>query len=318
MDFLPLSDSAARQVIDSTTIFLEYRRAKAQAGRFAGGMYWKRQGEYEYLVKTRPDNSQQRLGSRNPDTEQAHLAFTRHKQDAETRLRALQGALKEAQRLNKAVKAGRVPELVVALLAALDGAGLLSHFTVVGTHALYAYEAAAGVRIAQGALATQDVDLLWDAGRRVQFLIDIERADTSMLRLLQTVDASFQRKDSHPETAINARGFEVDFLQREPVDGDPHPFRFSEEEDDLMPIQALRASALTSAPKFEHVVISATGKMALMRTISPVTFIGFKRWLSESAPGRDPIKRRRDASQASIVQQLLDDGLLLAESGTPA
>lgn len=68
--------------------------------------------------------------------------------------------LKEAERLNKAVKAGRVPNMVVALLQTLDEAGLEQHFAVVGTHALYAFEAAAGVRIVQGALATQDVDLL--------------------------------------------------------------------------------------------------------------------------------------------------------------
>jgi hypothetical protein len=35
---------------------------------------------------------------------------------------------------------------IVSLLQTLEEAGLGQHFTVVGTHALYAYEAAAGVR----------------------------------------------------------------------------------------------------------------------------------------------------------------------------
>ena len=293
------------------TVYAEHRRVQAEAKKYAGGMYWKRQGDYEYLVKTMPDNRQQRLGPLSDATERTYQAFTQQKQEAESRLRSLRDALNEAERLNKAVKAGRVPSVVVALLQTLDEAGLGQHFAVVGTHALYAFEAAAGVRIVQGALATQDVDLLWDARRRVQFVTDLERIDTSMLRVLQRVDPTFRRKDLHNETAINDRGFEVDFLRRMPEGGDPHPFRFSADEDDLWPVQALRASVLTESPKFEHVVISATGKMALMKTIAPATFVEFKRWMAESAPQRPQAKRRRDLRQAAIVQALLDEGLLV-------
>lgn len=311
MDYLPIPDNAARQVIDAMTVFAEHRRVQAEAKKYAGGMYWKRQGDYEYLVKTMPDNRQQRLGARSDETERTYQAFTQRKQETETRLRSLRDALKEAERLNKAVKAGRVPSVVVALLHTLDEAGLGQHFAVVGTHALYAYEAAAGVRIVQGALATQDVDLLRDARHRVQFMTDLERLDTSMLRVLQRVDSTFRRKDLHNETAINDRGFEVDFLRRVPEGADPHPFRFSADEDDLWPVQVLRASVLTEAPKFEHVVISATGKMAFMKTVAPATFVAFKRWMAESAPQRPQPKRRRDLRQATVVQALLDEGLLV-------
>lgn len=314
MDYLPIPDNAARQVIDSMTVFTEHRRAQTEAMKYAGGMYWKRQGEHEYLVKTAQDNRQQRLGPRSADTERTYQAFTQRKQEAESRVRSLRDALKEAERLNKAVKAGRVPQIVVGLLQTLEDAGLGQHFTVVGTHALYAYEAAAGVRIVQGALATQDVDLLWDARRRVQFVTDLGRIDSSMLQVLQRVDPSFRRKESHNETAINDRGFEVDFLRRVPIQGDPHPFRFSPDEEDLWPVQAVRASVLTEAPKFEYPVTSATGKMAMMRTVSPQTFVAFKHWMAESAPQRPQLKRRRDLRQAGIVQALLNEGLLVTEA----
>jgi hypothetical protein len=213
MDYLPIPDNAARQVIDSMAVFAEHQRVQAEAKKYAGGMYWKRQGNHEYLVKTMPDNRQQRIGPRSDETELTYQAFTQRKQETESRLRSLRDALKEAERLNKAVKAGRVPSVVVALLQTLDDVRLGTHFSVVGTHALYAYEAAAGVRIVQGALTTQDVDPLWDARRRVQFVTDLERIDTSMLRVLQRVDPTFRRKDLHNETAINDRGFEVDFLR---------------------------------------------------------------------------------------------------------
>src|SRR5262245_17238545 len=145
MDFLPLPDGAARQLIDSTTVFDEYRRVHAQARTYSGGMYWKRQGEYEYLVKTQPDGLQRRIGRRSPETEPTYTTFTRKKAESEDRLRSLRAALKDSERLNKALKVGRVPSPVLAVLDAIEDAGLGEHFVVVGTHALYAYETAAGV-----------------------------------------------------------------------------------------------------------------------------------------------------------------------------
>lgn len=314
MDYIPLSDNAARQVIDSTTIFDEFVRVKAQARPYTGGMYWKHQGEYEYLVKTSPDNRQRRVGPRSPETEKIHAEFTVRKRELEARLKSLRGALTDAERLNKALKAGRVPSVVVSVLQTLEDAGLGQHFTVVGTHALYAYETAAGVRIVQGALATMDVDLLWDARQRVRFITDLGKLDSSMLRVLQRADATFLRKEGQAETAINAKGFEVDFLRRQPEGDDPHPFRFSDDEDDLWPVQAVRASVLTNAPRFDHVVISATGRMTLMRTIAPESFVEFKRWMAAKVPQRLESKRRRDLRQADIVQTLLDEGLLMPQA----
>jgi hypothetical protein len=318
MDYLPLSDNAARQVIDASTIFEEWRRVEKEARPYVGGMYWKRQGEYEYLVKTLPDNRQTRIGPRSARTEAIFKDFTERKTAIEARLKSLQQALKEAGRLNKALKAGRVPSKVVAVLQALEDAGLGEHFRVVGTHALYAYETAAGVRIVQGALATQDVDLLWDAGRRVSFVTTMAKLDQSMLQVLQKAEPSFRRKQGQAETAIDDKGFEVDFLRRENVDGDPHPFRFSGAEDDLWPVQAKRAAVLTSSPLFEHLVISATGRMALMRTIDPAVFVSFKRWMAENAQNRPEQKRRRDARQADIVEGLLKEGLLQTQVPTAA
>jgi hypothetical protein len=84
-------------------------------------------------------------------------------------------------------------------------------------------------------------------------------------------------------------------------------------------VQAVRAGVLTNAPRFEQVVIAATGRMTLMRTIAPETFIEFKRWMAANVPQRLESKRRRDLRQAGIVQTLLDQGLLPvnALSATP-
>lgn len=309
--YIPLPDDAARQTIDAMSLWQEFTRVRLRHHSYAGGMYWKVENGYEYLVKTQARGRQQRLGRRSADTERIHAEFHRQKAALEPRLKALKQQLLTAQRLNRAVRAGRVPAIVVDILNAFDTAGLAPHFIVVGTHALYAYEAAAGVRIMPQTLATQDVDLLWDARKRVRFLADMAALGKPVLQVLQGVDPSFQRRELHNETAINDRGFMVDFLRRPIQDGDPHPFRFSDAEDELWPVQALRANILTESPPFEHIVIGATGRMALMRTISPSVFVRFKQWLA-GQPSREPLKRQRDLHQARIVQQLMDEGLLLA------
>jgi hypothetical protein len=288
-------------------LFLEHRRVRAEALKFAGGMYWKRQGGYEYLVKTTVDNQQQRLGSRTDETQRSYLAFTQRENDTESRLKSLRGALNEAERLNKALKVGHAPAIVVALLQAIDDAGLGQHFAVVGTHALFAYEAAAGVRIDAGKLAAQGVDALWDARRRVELVTDLESIDSSILQVLKRVDSTFRLKGLRSETAINDRGFEVVFLLRVPADVDPQACPVAANEAGLRSVPTVWAPEPTAVPGFEHLVISVTGKMALMRTISPKAFIEVKRWMAESVPDRPQLERQRDLRQADIVQSLFDE-----------
>lgn len=311
MNHLPLPDNAARQAIDSEAIFREWLRVAHEAKKFAGGMYFKREGPYEYLVKTSPDNRQTRLGVRDEKTEETLKAFTEGKRRTEDRLKSLRESLREAERLNKALRVGRVPNLVVDVLNELELAGLGAYFTVVGTHALYAYEAAASVRFEAGALATQDVDLLWDARKRVQFASTMAKLDTSLLNLLKRADSSFQRIEGQIESAVNDKGFMVDFLRRMAAEGDPHPFRFTEDEGDLWPVQAQRAEDFLNAPRYERVVFSTTGRMALMRTVAPAVFVAFKRWMA-GLDNRPAGKRRRDLRQADVVQQLLDERVLEA------
>jgi len=93
------------------------------------------------------------------------------------------------------------------------------------------------------------------------------------------------------------------------TEGDPHPFRFTDDEGDLWPVQAQRAEAFLNAPRYERVVFSVTGRMALMRTVSPSVFVAFKRWMAE-LDSRPAGKRRRDQLQADIVQQMLDEKAL--------
>jgi hypothetical protein len=306
VDYILLEDDVLRQTIDASTVWREWRRVKAQYQDYAGGMSWKTEHGYEYLIKIKSKGKRERVGPRTAETEKVFDEFHKRKTALAERLRVLDAEVRKHERLNKAVRAGRVPSIVIDILNAMDAAGIGHHFVVVGTHALYAYEAAAGVRVMPGAMATQDVDLLWDARRKVRFMADMKLTGMSMLELLQGVDPTFERKELGNETAINAKGFMVEFLRRMPQDGDPHPFKLSEAEEDLWPVQAPRANVLTEAPRFEQPIMGTTGRMALMRTIAPQTFVDFKHWLSAQG-SREPLKRSRDLRQARIVENLLAD-----------
>jgi hypothetical protein len=212
-NYIPLNEIAIRQQIDSSAVFEEYARAASDAQRVSGGMYWKKQGKYEYLVKTQRDGRQKRVGPRTIETESTYERFTTEKHAAEERLAALKAAVGEAERLNKALRVGRAPKLLVSILNVLEGNGLSARFTVVGAHALYAYEASAGVRFVSGALATQAVDMLSDAGKSLEFFAESVKLDTSMLTLLQKVDSSFRHKITELSTVVNNRGFEVNAVQ---------------------------------------------------------------------------------------------------------
>ena len=303
-----LSSAITRQYIDAVAVFDALAEATFEAAHVRGGMYWHAgpasSPDSKYLVRTTPAGAETSLGARTPETQAIYDKFTQRKQESSARLAGLKAALDQQQRMNRALRVGRVEPLVVALLNRLASTQLSPHFRVVGTHALYAYEAAAGVRLAAETLATRDFDLLWDTRKRIIFSTQLARVDSSMLGVLKKVDATFRMRQSQKYTAVNKDGFEVDIIRREQTGGDPHPIKLSDEDEDFWVVQAHRANVLLDSPGFSTVIVATNGTMARMNTVHPATFVAFKRWLAGQAD-RDPLKRRRDVLQADAVQELL-------------
>ena len=283
---LETSASISRQYIDAVAVFEALEEALEEAAQVRGGMYWHAgpptSPDAKYLVRTTPAGAETSLGSRTAELDAIYTRFTQRKRESAERVSGLQAALMQQQRLNRALRVGRVDPLVVALLNRLASTKLSEHFRVVGTHALYAYEAAAGVRLDAEALATRDIDLLWDTRKRIIFSTQLARVDSSMLGVLKKVDATFRIRKGQKYTAVNKDGFEVDIIRRE-----------------------RRANVLLDSPAYSAVIVASNGSMARMNTVHPATFVAFKRWLSTQAE-RDALKRRRDALQADTVQELLE------------
>jgi hypothetical protein len=306
------SAQVARQYIDALAVFEALEDARLESAQVRGGMYWhagrSKSPESSYLVRTTPAGAETSLGLRTPEREAMYEKFTQRKNASAGRVKGLEAALALQYRLNRALRVGRVDPLVVALLSRIDSAGLSAHFRVVGTHALHAYETAANVRMEAEAMATRDIDLLWDARKRIVFWTRLARRDSSMIGLLKKVDPSFRIRKSQKYTAVNQDGFEVDIIRREQKGDDPHPLRLSDDEDDFWVAQAKRAHVLLDSPGFSAVVVASNGRMARMNTVHPLTFVAFKRWLA-AQPSREASKRGRDALQADAVAHLASEYL---------
>jgi hypothetical protein len=306
LETIDLPDDASRQYIDARSAFTARSQAQAKAREHRGGMVWKTVSGYEYLIRTSTRGAQKSLGPRSSQTEQIYEKFTSGKHAAEERLSALKAALERHQKMNRALRVGRTPKIIVDILNMLEANGLSDSFMIIGTNALYAYETAAGVRINERHLATRDVDLLWDNRRKLSIAVQEGPLADGMLGLLKKIDRSFAMRTDQLYTAVNKDGYEVDILRRHGPRAETEPERFSQQADDFWVVKARNADWLLSAPKFREVVVSSNGNMAQMVTVDPRAFCLFKLWMAEQKD-RDPLKRRRDVNQAKVILKLIQE-----------
>jgi hypothetical protein len=313
--WVSLSENQLRELVNAQATWRAFTAARRDAAQVRGSMSWKTVGNGTYLIRHSPTGAQKSLGPRDAQTESIYTKFRERKTSAETRLASLKGRLEEQRKLNRLYRVGRTPLVVVRALAALEAADLADKFLVIGTHALYAYETAAGVLIDSSATATRDLDLLFDARKRIAFATTLDKSeDKSLIGVLKKADPTFRVMRDQLQTAVNDDGFEIDIIRRRAVQGDPHPLQMSDNEDDFWAVQIDDGDKLTAGRKFEQLVVAANGEMASMRTLHPLDFVRLKLKLS-TLPGRDPLKAPKDRLQADVVQGLCDE-FLVPPTGT--
>ena len=285
VNLVELSEAQTRQYIDAESAWRALQDARLAATEVRGSMMWRTQNGRRYLIRVAATGGQTSLGPASPENELIYERFMARKTAVQSRQSQLQEVLQQHIRLNRALRVGRVPNVVVDALNALARAGLQNHFLTVGTHALYAYETACGVRVQTEATATQDIDLLLDTRKYLQFASTMQRLDTSLLSIFQKVDKTFVLREDQKYTAVNASGFEIDVIRRSAQTGagtDPHPDE-----------------------RFSQMVVATNGNMATMHAPAPESFVRIKTALGQQRD-RDPLKSRKDSLQARVVTQLLD------------
>lgn len=98
-------------------------------------MMWRTQAGHRYLIRVAASGGQTSLGPNSMEREQIYERFVARKAALKSRQKQLRQTVAQHTRVNRALRVGRVPNVVVDTLNALAMAGLKEHFLTVGTHA---------------------------------------------------------------------------------------------------------------------------------------------------------------------------------------
>ena len=287
----PLTDQQRLFLVESTQLYEPWVKAIQHAASFKYGMKWMTVRGKDYLYRlTDAKGNGKSLGPRSPATEAMFNEFNEARIRAKDRLASLDDRIKSQARLNKAVFLGRLPNIVGDILHALNLSQAHDDFRLVGTYAIYAYEAMAGVQLKMELLATGDVDLLYDS-RKSLSLASKNPEGNGLLGLLRKVDKSFEISDMETLRVINKTGFMVNLIT-----------------PDLEAVEEPNLYWLANAPCHDIAVITANGMPVNARVPDPRAFVIHKAWLSQQK-NRDPVMKQRDFSQSKMVFDLIADYL---------
>ena len=307
MAFTDLSNTQSMQLTNALQVWRGVGSARSATYAHRGSMKWRTINGTDYLLHVSPQGSQHSLGPRDPETEKVHDKFTKGKAESEARLKSLKEQLKQAIAVNRALRVGRVPNILIDVLNSIEKAGLKDHFMVIGTNALYAFETQCAVRFDNDVVATLDLDILWDSRKSIKLAVTKKIQKEGLLGILKKADKSFELIDDQKYTAINSEGYMVDLIR--PGDQDlmrdeGFPKSLSKLPEDFWAVKIPTADWLLSAPKFREVVVGVNGKMAEMITVDPRAYVIYKTWLSKKKD-REPQKKGRDFAQAKAVADLI-------------
>ena len=307
MSFNELTDNQRRVYIDTVQVYGAYLDAMEKNRSYRGGMHWKKVKGKEYLFRSRGRYGHgESLGPRSPETEEILANFQAGKQQMKERLDSLRARLDEQARVCKAALIQRVPSVVTGILRLLAQHEMLGrNLVVIGTNALYAYEAAGGVSFDTPIMATEDMDILWDTRSKLTLAANRNIVGTGLIGILRKADRSFEASGAQRFRAINKDGYMVDLIKPLPRNalqrGKPSTLG---ESGDLVATELRNLQWLVSSPKFSQVVIGQDGYPALMIVPDPRAFALHKLWMS-GEEDREPVKKVRDRDQAVAVAKLM-------------
>ncbi|MEJ8571750.1 nucleotidyltransferase domain-containing protein [Microbaculum marinum] len=309
IEFQELNNDQRREAANTEQRFVVFTEARKRADGYRGSMVFSGTNGHEYLLRSYYDprsgvRRQKSLGPRSAETERLKAEYDSGRAAAKDRLAAAREAIERQAAMNRALGLGRVPDPGGRIIRALDSAGLLGNgMRVVGTNALYAYEAVAGVRFSSEVTTTDDIDILFDTRATLRFEVSEEIGERTLMGLLRRVDRSFERT-SQPFQASNRDGYLVDLIRpmRNPPWTDERD-SLSGTADDIQAVEILGLVWQESAPSFSATAIDVRGFPVRIVAPDPRAFAVHKLWLSQR-DDRNPGKRERDLAQAKAVAQL--------------
>jgi hypothetical protein len=304
------NEEQRRELIDMQQLFDGWRTADHEFRHsYKGRMRWKKISGKEYLYRV-SRGVEKSLGQRSPETEKIKADYTDTRTRLKRRATSLKKKIDSRAAINRALRLGQMPTIAARILRRLDEVGLLgTQLIVVGTHALFAYGARAGVIFGSALTATQDIDLMYDVRRRISLAATPEISEAGILGLLRSVDPTFSHQIGHFR-AINDDGYYVDLI-RPAAKHEASKSVLGITDNDLVPTAIFGLEWLMNAPRFEAMIIAADGLPTWVSCVDPRVYALYKFWLATKAETREPVKRQRDKSQAKEVARVAREYLNL-------
>ncbi len=294
-EFSPGQRQTYRTAAEIYRVFLQ---ALNQSRGYKGGMHWKRIGGREYLYRYRDRLGHgESLGPRGEDTERLFAHFNRERREAAARLRDARLRLREQARFCRAALINRVPLAAVKILRALEQRDIGENLLVIGTGALYAYAAGAGVLL-------EPPGLLAPAQRGLTLAAAGEMAWEELLQVARRTDRSFAPLAGAECRAANRDGFQVTLLKSGLKQAGKQKTITVPGAREPLPPEAGNLYFLTASPKFSQVIIGKDGGPATMVVPDPRAFALNKLWLSQQE-GREESRQQGDLSQALALAALV-------------
>ena len=313
MKIQELDNDQRREMINSRQRHDAWAKARSLVNEYRGSMVWHEVNGETYLVRSAYNKlgvrRQVSLGPRNEETKKKKADFEVGREKAKARYYELNEARKRQGAINRALGLGRVPLIGAEILRALDDAGTLgTGLRVVGTNAIFAYEAGAGVMVDPGLTATGDIDFLMDARGGLRFVLSEEVSERSLISVLRSVDKTFEASP-RSYRAENADGYMVDLIK--PMRNPPRKREVTSSTIGLAGNDLTAAAIeglvwLENAPAFESIAIDERGFPVRIVAPDPRVWAAHKLWIS-GQPQRDPLKRERDRQQASVVAAIVEE-----------
>ncbi|MDQ7068640.1 MAG: GSU2403 family nucleotidyltransferase fold protein [Sulfurimonas sp.] len=265
-------------------------------------MGWNKVKDKEYLFKECLDTKKREsLGRKSDETIEIYEIFNKQKKELKESIKQSVTLMTKNEKLNKFSKISRVPNILVNLFRKINELGLDEKVIIIGTNALYVYEAYSAVFIEEQHLATYDIDVFNKRDKKISFALKEKMPQKTLKSILLDVDKSFQKSKDAPYRFENKDGVVVEIitpLSKKDLNNDT----FS----GVLNLEIDGTKWLSSSKLLKQMLIGNNGRCAYVTTINPLEYAVYKKWLGEHER-KDYMKKQRDIKQSHLVTKLIQE-----------
>lgn len=302
-EFVEYSDDQRKTYVNSEMQYTSYLQKQTRYNKsFRFRMGWNKVKGIEYLFKECLDTKKRMsLGKKDEKTIEIYNSFQKQKAELKASLKQSKELLIKNEKINKFTKISRVPNILVDFFRRINELGLDDKILVIGTNALYTFEAQCGVFIEEQHLATFDIDIFNKRDKKISFALKEKLPQKTLKAILLDVDKSFTKSKEASYRFVNDNDMVVEIIT---------PISKKEQEQDqfsgVLNLEIEGTKWLESSRLYRQMVIGQNGKCAFVTTINPLEYAVYKKWLGEHER-KDLMKKQRDIKQSYLVTKLIKE-----------